>query len=146
VRLCTVVWRECGVERPHRIIATQYTQQQMETRQPRPRVGAPGLLKARGLTHMHVVLIERGRILRPNCICDVWLLPPQITWSTPRALVEPLFAEEITFLHKDYLKAARLVVGKATEVRQGDVLLASGDVVPFDYLVLVRAFRVALPA
>lgn len=69
--------------------------------------------------------------------------PPQLSWATLRPLVEPAFADRITWAHVDHLKGkARLVVASVEAVTEQQVLLSAVDgsssqsPVPYDYLVV----------
>lgn len=53
-----------------------------------------------------------------------------------RCIVEPKFAERTLIKHSDYLKTARHVQSAAESVSGSEVITASGDRVPFDFLVI----------
>ncbi|KAG0601798.1 hypothetical protein M758_11G140100 [Ceratodon purpureus] len=71
---------------------------------------------------------------------DVTLIDPKEYYEVPfaqlRCIVEPKFAERTLIKHSDYLKTARHVQSAAESVSGSEVITASGDRVPFDFLVI----------
>ncbi|GLJ23326.1 hypothetical protein SUGI_0441320 [Cryptomeria japonica] len=71
---------------------------------------------------------------------DVTLIDPkdyfEIPWARLRCMVEPSFAQRSLFLHKEYLKTARLITSTVTSATEEVVTTASGEQVEYDYLVL----------
>ncbi|CAI9105744.1 OLC1v1004746C1 [Oldenlandia corymbosa var. corymbosa] len=60
----------------------------------------------------------------------------EIPWASLRGMVEPSFAERSVINHKDYLSNGRLVVSRAVNITNSDVLTAEGRLVGYDYLVV----------
>eukprot|EP01018_Ginkgo_biloba_P031789 Gb_37713 [translate_table: standard] len=74
---------------------------------------------------------------------DVTLIDPfnrkeyfDIPWAKLRCMVEPTFAERSIFLHKEYLKTAKLITSTVTSATNDAVVTASGERINYDYLVI----------
>ncbi|XP_051113643.1 uncharacterized protein LOC127239497 [Andrographis paniculata] len=71
---------------------------------------------------------------------DVTLIDPkdyyEIPWASLRGLVEPSFIERSVIYHKDYLTNGRLVVSKAIDISNSQVLTEEGRLITYDYLVI----------
>ncbi|GMH12683.1 hypothetical protein Nepgr_014524 [Nepenthes gracilis] len=60
----------------------------------------------------------------------------EIPWAGLRAMVEPSFAKRSVINHRDYLSNGRIIVSKAVNISNTDVLTEEGRLVPYDYLVI----------
>uniref|UniRef100_A0A0D6R8G9 FAD/NAD(P)-binding domain-containing protein n=1 Tax=Araucaria cunninghamii TaxID=56994 RepID=A0A0D6R8G9_ARACU len=71
---------------------------------------------------------------------DVTLIDPkeyfEIPWAQLRCMVEPNFAERCVFDHKEYFLNGRLVDSSAVNATDTEVVTASGERIPYDYLVI----------
>ncbi|KAK6163644.1 hypothetical protein DH2020_000508 [Rehmannia glutinosa] len=80
---------------------------------------------------------------------DVTLIDPkeyfEIPWASLRSMVEPTFAERSIIYHKDYLTNGRLVVSKAINISNSQVLTAEGRHIIFDYLVIATGHNDSFP-
>ncbi|KAK6141912.1 hypothetical protein DH2020_024343 [Rehmannia glutinosa] len=80
---------------------------------------------------------------------DVTLIDPkeyfEIPWASLRSMVEPTFAERSIIYHKDYLTNGRLVVSKAINISNSQVLIAEGRHIIFDYLVIATGHNDSFP-
>lgn len=81
--------------------------------------------------------------------CDVTLIDPkdyfEIPWASLRGMIEPKFAERSVILHKDYFTNGRLVVSKAINITNSEVLTADGQHVAYDYLVIAAGHNDQVP-
>lgn len=59
--------------------------------------------------------------------------------------MEPSFAERSTIYHKDYLTNGRLVVSKAINISNSQVLTAEGHLISYDYLVIATGHNDSFP-
>jgi hypothetical protein len=59
-----------------------------------------------------------------------------VPYAQMRCIVEPSVAERSVVKHSEYLKTARVVQSAAESVSGSEVVTASGDRVPFDFLVI----------
>ncbi|KAG8387439.1 hypothetical protein BUALT_Bualt02G0021500 [Buddleja alternifolia] len=82
-------------------------------------------------------------------LADVTLIDPkeyfEIPWASLRSMVEPSFAERSLIYHKDYLTNGRLVVSKAIDISNSQVLTAEGRLVTYDYLVIATGHNDFFP-
>ena len=62
--------------------------------------------------------------------------------ATPRAFIEPSFADKFIIPHSEYLKKAKVVVGVAKALKDNEVELEDGTTVPFDYLILATGSKI----
>lgn len=60
----------------------------------------------------------------------------EIPWAMLRCMVEPSFAERSVFNHRDYILNGRLVASSAVSATDTHVVTASGERIPYDYLVI----------
>ncbi|MCO5610464.1 hypothetical protein L7F22_064702 [Adiantum nelumboides] len=71
---------------------------------------------------------------------DVTLIDPkdylEIPYGNLRCTVQPDFAKRSLVLHSDYLKKARHVLGFAERASITEVVTSTGDILPYDFLVL----------
>eukprot|EP01018_Ginkgo_biloba_P012350 Gb_28104 [translate_table: standard] len=71
---------------------------------------------------------------------DVTLIDPkeyfEIPWAMLRCMVEPTVAERSVILHREYFLNGRLVTSSAVSATDKDVITASGEHVPYDFLVI----------
>ncbi|KAG6556313.1 hypothetical protein Mapa_002255 [Marchantia paleacea] len=71
---------------------------------------------------------------------DVTLIDPKnyldIAYARMRAIVEPAMAERSLILHSDYLKKAKILESTVESATDSEVTTASGERVPFDFLVV----------
>lgn len=81
---------------------------------------------------------------------DVTLIDPkeyfEIPWAMLRCMVEPKFAERSLCNHNDYLANARLIISSAVNATDTEVVTASGERVPYDYLVIATGSKFNGPA
>ncbi|KAL3530325.1 hypothetical protein ACH5RR_009647 [Cinchona calisaya] len=68
-----------------------------------------------------------------------------IPWASLRSMVEPSFAERSVINHRDYLTNGRLVVSRAINITNSEVLTAEGRLVAYDYLVIATGHDDPLP-
>lgn len=59
--------------------------------------------------------------------------------------MEPTFAERSIIYHKDYLTNGRLVVGKAINISNSQVLTSDGRQIAYDYLVIATGHNDSFP-
>ncbi|KAH6793670.1 oxidoreductase family protein [Perilla frutescens var. hirtella] len=80
---------------------------------------------------------------------DVTLIDPkeyfEIPWASLRSMVEPTFAERSVIYHKDYLTNGRVIVGKAINISNSQVLTSEGHQVTYDYLVIATGHNGSFP-
>ncbi|KAL5709154.1 hypothetical protein ACHQM5_019874 [Ranunculus cassubicifolius] len=80
---------------------------------------------------------------------DVALIDPkdyfEISWANLRSMVEPSFAEKSVFKHNEYLSNGRLVVSHAVNITNTEVLVADGQLLPYDYLVVATGHEETYP-
>lgn len=80
---------------------------------------------------------------------DVTLIDPknyfEIPWASLRSMVEPSFAERSVIYHRDYLTNGRVVVSKAINILNSQVLTADGRLIAYDYLVIATGHDDRLP-
>lgn len=69
----------------------------------------------------------------------------EIPWASLRGMVEPSFAERSVINHKDYLTNGRLIVSKAINITNSDVLTTEGRLVAYDFLVIATGHDDPLP-
>jgi len=73
-------------------------------------------------------------------VADVTLIDPKEYFEVPyaqmRCYVEPAMAKRSVFKHSEYLKTAHIVQSAGESVTGSEVITASGDRVPFDFLVI----------
>ncbi|KAL3850261.1 hypothetical protein ACJIZ3_012143 [Penstemon smallii] len=69
----------------------------------------------------------------------------EIPWASLRSMVEPSFAERSIIYHKDYLTNGRLVVSKAIDISNSQVLTADGRQISYDYLVIATGHNDSSP-
>ncbi|KAH9317367.1 hypothetical protein KI387_019136 [Taxus chinensis] len=71
---------------------------------------------------------------------DVTLIDPkayfEIPWAMLRCMVEPSFAERSLFSHNDYFPNGRLVTSSAVSATDTEIVTASGERIPYNYLVI----------
>lgn len=71
---------------------------------------------------------------------DVTLVDPkdhmEVPYARLRCIVQPCFAERSLIPHSEYLKKARHVLGYAESVSTTEVVTSSGDILPYDFLVV----------
>ncbi len=70
-----------------------------------------------------------------------FVLPP----AAIRALVQPELLDEIILPYDNLLKHGKVVRGRAVSVAQSEVILASGEVVPADFIVVATGSSYAAP-
>ncbi|MCO5577184.1 hypothetical protein L7F22_031008 [Adiantum nelumboides] len=72
---------------------------------------------------------------------DVTLLDPkdhtEVPYARLRCIVDPHFAERSLIPHSDYLKRAKHVLAYAKSASTSEVVTSTGDVLPYDFLVVV---------
>lgn len=80
---------------------------------------------------------------------DLTLIDPkdyfEIPWASLRSMVEPSFAERSVIYHRDYLTNGRVVVSKAINILNSQVLTADGRLIAYDYLVIATGHDDRLP-
>ncbi|KZV30558.1 apoptosis-inducing factorA [Dorcoceras hygrometricum] len=80
---------------------------------------------------------------------DVTLIDPkdyfEIPWASLRSMVEPSFAERSVIYHRDYLTNGRIIVSKAVDIVNSQVLTADGRLIAYDYLVIATGHDDCLP-
>lgn len=69
----------------------------------------------------------------------------EIPWASLRSMVEPSFAERSVIYHRDYLTNGRVVVSKAINILNSQVLTADGRLIAYDYLVIATGHDDRLP-
>ncbi|XP_058088701.1 uncharacterized protein LOC131235523 [Magnolia sinica] len=71
---------------------------------------------------------------------DVVLIDPkeyfEIPWAQLRSAVEPSFAERAIVTHTDYFHNGRVIVSRAADVTDHDVVTTEGRCIAYDYLVI----------
>jgi NADH dehydrogenase FAD-containing subunit len=81
---------------------------------------------------------------------DVTLIDPkdyfEIPYAALRCTVEPKFAQRSIVKHTEYLKKAKLVQSSAQSVSDSAVVAASGDRIPYDFLVVCTGSTYTGPA
>lgn len=82
-------------------------------------------------------------------ISDLTLIDPkeyfEIPWANLRAMVEPSFAERSVIHHKDYLTNGNVVISKAINVKENEVMTADGRSIAYDYLVIASGHKDLFP-
>ncbi|KAL8501076.1 hypothetical protein ACS0TY_020591 [Phlomoides rotata] len=80
---------------------------------------------------------------------DVTLIDPkeyfEISWASLRSMVQPSFAERSLIYHKDYLTNGRVLVSKALNISNSQVLTEDGHSISYDYLVIATGHDDSLP-
>ncbi|XP_075484574.1 uncharacterized protein LOC142524444 isoform X2 [Primulina tabacum] len=80
---------------------------------------------------------------------DVTLVDPkdyfEIPWASLRSMVEPSFAERSVIYHRDYLTNGRVIVSKAINILNSQVLTADGRLIAYDYLVIATGHDDRMP-
>jgi NADH dehydrogenase FAD-containing subunit len=73
-------------------------------------------------------------------IADVTLIDPkdyfEIPYSAPRSLVEPSFADRTLLQYDEFLKGVTRVQSTAAEATATEVITASGERIPYNFLVI----------
>lgn len=69
----------------------------------------------------------------------------EIPWASLRSMVEPSFAERSLIYHRDYLANGRVVVSKAIEISNSQVLTEEGRLISYDYLVIATGHDDSYP-
>ena len=64
----------------------------------------------------------------------------EFTPSVLRAIINPAHMKKIQVLHKDYLKKAQVIVGRATKISAKEVVVG-GVAVHFNYLIIATGSR-----
>ncbi|CAL9083656.1 unnamed protein product [Musa textilis] len=82
-------------------------------------------------------------------LADVVLIDPkeyfEIPWAELRSMVEPSFSDRSLIKHTDYLTNARVVTSSAVKITENEVLMADGNSVSFDYLVIATGHAYSTP-
>ena len=60
-------------------------------------------------------------------------------------MVEPSFAKRSVINHGDYFTNGHTVCSAAVDIRDGEVLTADGQTVPYDYLVIATGHMESVP-
>lgn len=60
----------------------------------------------------------------------------EIPYATLRSIVEPSFAKKSVISHTDYLPKGRIVVSKAVNITETEVVTEQGDQIKYDYLAI----------
>jgi hypothetical protein len=60
----------------------------------------------------------------------------EIPYSEPRSYVEPSFADRTLLLYNEFLKGVRCIQSTAVEATATEVIAASGERIPYDFLVI----------
>lgn len=69
----------------------------------------------------------------------------EFTPGVLRTIVEPKHAGNIELMHKDYLKKARVIVGRVQDIHKNKVILESKREIEYDYLVIATGSRYNSP-